>query len=209
MEFLALFFTVWNFHLILPNIWILALFLQTLEFLSYPTIANIEILALSFQTMEFWPIIYTPCFLISSFKTLGFWPYFYKHWNYDFMIPKNGILALFFINTGILTLSFQTSEFSYCPSKHWNSGPIFYTLHFDFILRNIGIIDLSFKPLEFWPSINTHWNCEVIPPNIAILALYLYKLKFSSYPFKRWNSDPIFIHIGIVTLAFQWLALFV
>ena len=147
--------------------------------------------------MEFWPIIYSHCFLISSFKTLGFWPYFYKHWNYDLMIPKNGILAPFFINTGILTLSFQTSEFLYCPSKHWNSGPIFYTLHFDFILRNIGILDLSFKPLEFWPSIDTHWNCEVIPPNIAILALYLFKLKFSSYPSKRWNSDPIFIHIDL------------
>ena len=67
----------------------------------------------------------------------------------------------------------------------------------------IGFLDLSFQPLEFWPSFNTHWNVDVIPPNIVILALSLYKLKFSPYPPKRWNSDPIFIHTGILTSAFQ------
>ena len=118
-------------------IWILALFVQTVEFLSYTSIENIEILALSFQTMQFGPLFIHIVLFIWSFKTLGFWPYFYKRWNSDLMIPKNGILALFFINTGILTLSFQTLEFLYFPSKHWNSGPIFYTLHFGLILRNI------------------------------------------------------------------------
>ena len=75
-NFWPYFFTDWNFHLILPNIWILALFLKTLEFLSYPSIANIEILALSFQTMEFWPIIYA-------------------HWFLELILQNTGILALF------------------------------------------------------------------------------------------------------------------
>ena len=155
MEFLALFFTDWNFHLILPNIWILALFLQTLELLSYPSIANIEILALPFQTMNFSPLFIHTGFLISSFRTLGFWPYFYKRWIYDLMIPKNGILTLFFINIGILTLSFQTLEFLYFRSKHWNSGPIFI---------NIGIFILSFHC--------NHWNSRPILPAIGILAQF-------------------------------------
>ena len=59
---LAQYFTDWNFQAILPKIWIQALFLQTLEFLSYPFTVNIVILTLSFQTMEFWPIIYTHWF---------------------------------------------------------------------------------------------------------------------------------------------------
>ena len=136
MEFLALFLTDWNFHLILPNIWIQALFLQTLEFLSYPSIANV-ILALSFQTMEFWPIIYTRWFFLSHPS---------KHWDSGPIFMSVGIMIIwfqrmesysFFINTGILALSFQTLEFLYCPSKHWNSGSIFYTLHFGLILRKI------------------------------------------------------------------------
>ena len=108
-------YTHQNSYLILPNVGILALFLQTLEFLSNPSTENIKILTLSFQTLKFRLIIYTHWnsapifinilililspgnigFLVCSFKTLGFWPYFYKHWNYHIILPKNGILAPF------------------------------------------------------------------------------------------------------------------
>ena len=76
LEFLPCFFTDWNFQLILPSIWILALFLQTLEFLSYPFTGNIKIVALSFQTVELWPNIYI-------------------HWFSDLNLQNIGILALF------------------------------------------------------------------------------------------------------------------
>ena len=134
MEFLALFFWL--------HIWNLSLFLQILEFLSYPSIANIEILALSFQTMEFWPIIYTHWFFDLKNKNTGMLALFLwalELWSYD---SKEWNSSPFFINTGILTLSFQTLELSYFPSKHWNSGPIFYTLRFGLILRNTGILAL-------------------------------------------------------------------
>ena len=209
------------FDLILRNIGILALFLQTLEFLSDPSIANIEILAFSFQTREFWPIVYTHCFFISSFKTLGFWPYFYKRWNYDLMIPKNGILALFFINTGILAISFQTLEFWPFFYKHWNSylihsqigisDPTFYTLLFDLILRNIGILALFLQTLEFLsdPSIA---NIEILAfsfqtrefwPIVYTHCFFISSFKtlgFWPYFYKRWNYDLMIPKNGILAL---------
>ena len=83
-----------------------------------------------------------------------------------------------FINTWILTLSFQILEFLYCPCKHLNFGPIFYTW-------------------KFWCHRSKHWNSGPIFINIGILAL--------SFDYKHWNSDPIFMHIGILTLSFQTL----
>ena len=84
---MALFFTHWNFPLILSNIKnsgpisiiteILALFLQTLEFLSYPSTGGNEYLASSFQTLEFWLIVYT-------------------HWFSDLILQNIGILILSF-----------------------------------------------------------------------------------------------------------------
>ena len=74
-----------NSDLILSNIGIrnsiiviLALFFQTLEFLSHSFTANIEILAPSFEKCEFWFV----CFFLNiairilSSETLEFWPYF-------------------------------------------------------------------------------------------------------------------------------------
>ena len=83
-----------------------------------------------------------------------------------------------FINTWILTLSFQTLEFLYCPSKHFNFGPIFYTW-------------------KFWCHRSKHWNSGPIFINIGILAL--------SFDFKHWNSGRLFMHIGILILFFQTL----
>ena len=56
---------------------ILTLFLQTLEFLSYPSTGSNEYLASSFQTLEFWLIIYT-------------------HWFSDVILQNAGILILSF-----------------------------------------------------------------------------------------------------------------
>ena len=46
-------------------------------------------------------------------------------------------------------------------------------------------------------------NCGPTLPHIWILALSLYTLELLSYPSKRWDSDPIFIHIGILTSSFE------
>ena len=46
-------------------------------------------------------------------------------------------------------------------------------------------------------------NCGLTLPHILILALSLYTLELLSYPSKRWDSDPIFIHIGILTSSFE------
>ena len=93
---LALFHKHWNSHLIHTHFGItpypskhlnsgpislitgiLTLFLQTLEFLSYPSTGSNEYLALSFQTLEFWLIIYT-------------------HWFSDLILQNAGILILSF-----------------------------------------------------------------------------------------------------------------
>ena len=47
------------------------------------------------------------------------------------------------------------------------------------------------------------FNCGPTLPHIWILALSLYTLELLSYPSKRWDSDPIFIHIGILTSSFE------
>ena len=99
-----------------------------------------------------------------------------KEWN----------LSPLFINTWILTLSFQTLEFLYCPCKHLNFGPIFYTW-------------------KFWCHRSKHWNSGPIFINIGILALSLCTLEFLSYLSKRWNSDPFFINNGILALFLQTL----
>ena len=59
LQFWPLFCTPWNFALIFRNIGVLALLLETLEFLSCPSTANIE-------------IFIHAGFLILSFKTLAF-----------------------------------------------------------------------------------------------------------------------------------------
>ena len=46
-------------------------------------------------------------------------------------------------------------------------------------------------------------NCGPTLPHIWILALSLYTLELLSYPSKRWDSDPIFIYIGILTSSFD------
>ena len=157
------------------------------------------------------------------------WSYASKEWN----------SSPIFINTGILTLSFQTLEFLYCPSKHFNFGPIFYTLrvwshrskHWPYlyahwnsylILPNVGIFLFFFykhcssyliyplQTLKFSPYPSNHFNLahylytsfsDVMLQNIGILALFLFVLELWYNGSKEWNSSPIFINIGILTLS--------
>ena len=134
--FLALFHKRWNSDLLLVcwssghiEIWtssfqrlelliivILALFFQTLEFLSHSFTANIEILAPSFEKFEFWF-------------------YFYKHCNSHVILPNTGILALFFICIGCVILFFKRLRFWPYFCKHWN---------YDLIVANVGIVGLFY-----------------------------------------------------------------
>ena len=102
-------------------------------------------------------------------------------WSYA---SKEWYSSPLFINTWILTLSFQTLEFLYCRSKHLNFGPIFYTW-------------------KFWCHRSKHWNSGPIFINIGILALSSCTLEFLSYPSKRWNSGPFFINNGILAQFYK------
>ena len=172
-----------------------ALFLNTLEFLSYPS-----------KQWDSGPIL---C-------TLAFWPYLYTHWNPNLILLSIGILALFcyilefgshpykhwtssriFINIGILTLFFQTLEF-------WplfiNIGILIesiHTLEFWPCFLRTGIFSSFFPAFEFWPCSYKHCN--------SYLILSLQTLKFWSYPSKQWNFGPIFIYTGFLILTFKIL----
>ena len=101
-------FKHWNSGPVFMIIGILALFLQSWEFLYHPSTANIEILALSLKTLEF----------LSSF---------YKHWNSHLILPNTGILALFLMHIGFLILSFPTLEF--WPYIFINIEILIFSLH--------------------------------------------------------------------------------
>ena len=111
----------WNSDLMLPNIRIVTLFFQTLEFWSY--LPNIGILASSFLTI-IRMLIFTwtnfgivtlsfqliPINLIMtlSLQTLELWPYLFKYWNSDLFLPKLWP----------------------DPFKHWNAALFFQTLEY-------------------------------------------------------------------------------
>ena len=82
-------------------IWVLPLFLCTLEFWRHPSkhcnsgpiCIHIEFLILSFQTLELGPYFYAHLhidILTSSLKTLQFWPYLVTHWNLDLILSNIG-----------------------------------------------------------------------------------------------------------------------
>ena len=164
--FLALFYKHWrsvpigiltsSFQMLeFSIIVILALFFQTLEFLSHSFTANIEILATYFETI--WILVLFlwqyPCYpskhwncglifihigcVILFFKTLRFWPHFCKHRKYDLIVAKVEIVALFY-----------THYNSYLLSKILVFWPYFYNhRNSDLIFLNIwntGIRILSF-----------------------------------------------------------------
>jgi len=141
-------------------------------------------------------------FLIFLCKTLGFWLFFYKHWNYDLILPNFRILA-FFIRIRIFTSSFLTLEFWSYRFRDWNSylirlnivslSLLLYTLKFSPLSINLGILILSF------PCNHCYSFLIFILSNIGIVFL-----SYTSYPSKHWNSGPIFIHIGILILSFHW-----
>ena len=83
------------------------------------------------------------------------------------------------------------------PSKYWNCCSFFNI--------KIGILISSFQTLEFWPFFHTHWFWDLIIWNCWILALFVKALELLSYPFKHWNSRPIFVKIGIPFSSFQTL----
>ena len=152
MEFLSYSSKDLYSDLIIPCTGILALFLKTLEFLSYPFTANIVILALSFQTMEFCPDIYT-------------------HWFSDRILQNSGILALF-----LYTLAFLPN-----PSKLCSSSPVFIhieifilffqTLEFWPYFLDIGIWISSFQTFDLRILTLTFrtWNSGPSFINIGIL----------------------------------------
>ena len=175
MGFWVYFWKHWNSYLILP--------LQTLRFC--PIFINIGILNLSFQTLGLWPFIIHIVFVIRSFQTVEFSSHPFKRWD-------SGPI---FINTLILTLSFQRFKFLFYPSTE-NIGILslsfhkigilallLYTMEFKSFLSkrwnsgvifiDIGILMLSLQTMEFWPYFCTHWNYGLISPNILILALFL------------------------------------
>ena len=91
LEILLYFYKPWSSQYIVPNTGILAVFLYTLAFLSYPskrwnfgaTFIHIDFFILSFKTLGFLPNFckHWDSYLILS--NMSFWPYFYKHWSYD------------------------------------------------------------------------------------------------------------------------------
>ena len=127
-------------------------------------------------------------------------------------------LALFFINIGILILSFKTLHY------YFLSLPL-YTLEF-LSYPSKGLNSALFLcTLEFWPHPFRHWNSYLILPprtlefcpifiNIGILiypskhcksGTFLYTLVFLSDLSKHWNSGRISISVGIMILLIQIL----
>ena len=113
-------------------------------------------------------------FTLSFMQTLEFCCYRYTHWNCYLILLNVGIVALFYINIGILALFLQTLEFFSNPS-----------------IANIEILPLSFQTIELKPIIYTHWFCVVMLQNIGILALFLYALELKYDASKEWNSNLI------------------
>ena len=122
-------------NVIIPNIGILALILELLEYRSCPC-----------KHWNYHVILQKIGILILSFQTLEFWPYPSKHWNTYFTHPNFGILALSFQT---LKIHVQTFEFWPFPLKHSKTdlaSPNFGILAY--ILPNIVLIILSFQTLE-------------------------------------------------------------
>ena len=128
--------TNWLFIFALTGI--LALFLWTLELLSYsskhwnssPIFINIGILFLSFQTLKFQPFFYTHWNSDPVLLILQLWSYPSKHWN-------SGPISM---SIGVIIFSSQTLEFWSYFYTHWIAN---------LILSNIAILILSFHTLEF------------------------------------------------------------
>ena len=85
-----------------PNIGILALSFQTLEFLPNPFkhLNSVRIFSKHWNCDFMFPVI---GLLTLSFQTLEFWSYPYKHWNSDVIFSNIGVLTLSFFNMGIET----------------------------------------------------------------------------------------------------------
>ena len=118
-----------------------------------------------------------------------------------------------FINTWILTLSFQTLEFLYCPCKHLNFGPIFYTWKF-WCHRSKhwnSCVILWLQTLEFWPYLYAHWNSYLIFPNVGILALFfinngILALFLQTLQFVSYSSTANIEMLALYTLVLWWYA---
>ena len=208
----------------LISIWILILSFQTWEFRASPSkhwnsgtiyvhvgilaffFINIGILPFSFQKLEFWSYFLHIGIFTLSFQTFEFWSYFVNYWN------SGPILT----NMGILILSLQATNIwrhrnSYIVLLNiWILALCFTHWKFDLILSNIGILRYFYKhcnfylilplrSLEFWPCFYRRWNFDVIPPNIAVQAIYthsnyyliLLNIGFGLYFYTHWNFHLI------------------
>ena len=139
-------------------------------------------------------------------------------------------LALFFINIGILILSFQTLHFYPYLYTHWNSYlihlkvwilPYFYahwnsylilpprTLEFCPIFINIGILIYPSKhcksgtflyTLVSLSDLSKHWNSGCISISVGIMILLIQILEFWPCFYKHWNSHLILPNTGNLAL---------
>ena len=108
LGFWVYFYKHWNYDIMPADIGILALFYKHWNcdlVLVCWSCGPIEILTSSFQRLELSIIVVLAVF----FQTLEF------------------LSHSFTANNEILAPSFETLQFLSYPSKHWNSGPIFYT----------------------------------------------------------------------------------
>ena len=152
--------------LILPNTLILALFLYTLVFWSFPskpwdssTISiSTGIMISSLKTLDF-----------LFFQTLEFWSYSSKQWNSGSVSISIEITSPIFWHIGILILSFQTLRYWPFLYKHWT---------YNVILGNVGILALFLYILEllFYPS--RSWYSIPISMSIVILMLFFQTIEF-------------------------------
>ena len=127
------------------------LFIQTLELLSCPSIANIEIEALSFQALEFWA-------------------YFYKRWNSHLIVPNTGILAVFLYTFAFLSY----------PPKRWNFGPTFIHIDFFLSLKTLGFCPISVS-IEILILPFETCNSGPISISIGVMILFNQTLEFWPY----------------------------
>ena len=115
-------------------------------------------------------------------QLLELWPYPFKHSN----------AGLIFIHIGILTSSLQTLQFLPYLFTHWGC----------YLVVNLGTRALFLYTLEFWPHHFKYRNSGPIFMNIGIPSLSFQTLEFwpyfytnsYSYPSKRLNSGPLFLH---------------
>ena len=178
----------WSSDLILRNIGILMLSLQTLELCPYPCIPwNSSCVLWNIITFIFFSKHRNSGLCCYKFRISSSYPS--KHWSSPLSLRTLKFWS-YFLNIAISTLTFQTLTFWPFPSKDYNSGTIPWS---------IGILILFFQTLEFWPYPSNHWNSYLVVANIGTLPLSLQTLQFWPYLSKHCN---LHFTLSLQTLEF-------